>query len=79
MKTWICLFAVLLGACSQDSDEACQSKRDCADGLICDIAPRADRGVCRKESLMMDVDESVEEAEPLPVDGDDAGSDVDGG
>ena len=76
MRTLICTGLLLLVACSQDSGESCQKQSDCADNLICDIAPRSDRGVCRTEPKDVDVDDSVDE---LPVAGDDAGTDNDAG
>jgi hypothetical protein len=41
-----CLVGLVLPACTQDEDEACQVDTDCADGLICDIAGSSQRGTC---------------------------------
>jgi hypothetical protein len=41
-----CLVGLVLPACTQDEDEACQVNTDCADGLVCDIAGSSLRGTC---------------------------------
>lgn len=79
MRTSICA-CLLLIACSQDSGEPCQKQSDCSDNLICDIAPRSDRGVCRAEPKEVDVDDTVQEADAQVVGGGDpGGGDVPGG
>jgi hypothetical protein len=40
------LVGLVLPACTQDEDEACQVDTDCADGLKCSIAGSALRGTC---------------------------------
>jgi hypothetical protein len=59
-----CLVGLLLPACTQDEDEACQVDTDCADGLVCIIAGSSLRGTC----LPPDQE---------PVDEPDAGGDAD--
>jgi hypothetical protein len=41
-----CLVGLVLPACTQDEDEACQVDTDCADGLVCTIAGSQLRGTC---------------------------------
>jgi hypothetical protein len=41
-----CLVGLVLPACTQGEDEACQVNTDCDDGLVCSIARSALRGVC---------------------------------
>ncbi len=42
------LLLIGIGAgCSQDEGDTCQVRRDCADGLICDVAAGSERGKCR--------------------------------
>ena len=40
-----CLVGLVVPACTQDEDEACQVNSDCADGLVCSIGSSL-RGMC---------------------------------
>ncbi len=60
---------VLLAACSQDAGESCQRSRDCADGLVCEIAVRSERGMCVDPAEQRDAGNADAGDEPdLPPD-----------
>jgi hypothetical protein len=59
--------AALLLACSSGEGGPCQENSDCESGLVCNIAPSAERGTCeRPENINREEDASVDGG-PEPV------------
>lgn len=66
-----CLVGLVLPACTQDEDEACQVPSDCADGLTCFIATGSLRGTCvSPEDVRSEEDAGTPDAGDETVDAD---------
>lgn len=84
-----CLVGLVLPACKQSEDEACQVNTDCDDGLVCSIADNALRGACLPpDQLPQEIEDAgngdggdtVPEDAAIPMDsGEDAAADDDAG